>query len=84
MPKGLSLHIFKIRTANHGLPVETDSWAGTPIYEWTLNLCQTNEIGSETHYIFEYSFYIDKQFFLENKRSKPVKLEYKLLQCKTS
>ena len=65
-----------LRTANHRLPIKTGRWPRTPIEERTCNIHQTNEFGSETHYIFECPFFSTQRvvFISESKRSIPVNL----------
>ena len=45
------LHLFKFRTANHLLPVETGRYDGTPFENRNCPLCPFNAIGSEKHYL---------------------------------
>lgn len=53
LPRKLHIHIFKIRTGNHKLPIETGRWEGTEITERKCTLCSLNDIGDEYHYLFK-------------------------------
>ena len=45
--------MINYRTGYHGLPVETGRWPwdGTPLNEKICNICTTNDIGDEFHYL---------------------------------
>ena len=62
------LQLFKFRTANHLLPIETGRYDGTPLEDRTCTLCNSNAVGSEIHYLFYCSFFNDKRemFLLNN------------------
>ena len=68
---GTSLHtMFKFRTANHKLPIETGRWNNVELSERKCQLCERNHIGDEFHYLLECTFfrnerrrYIDQQFY---------------------
>ena len=47
LPRQLYRQIFKIRTSNHKLPVETSRWEDIEISERKCPLCNTNDIGDE-------------------------------------
>ena len=51
LPMRDCITLFKYRTANHRLPIETGRWDGTLLQERKCNLCTRNEIGSERHYL---------------------------------
>ena len=51
LPRKLYLHFFKLRTANHKLPIETGRWDGTGIDQRICPLCDLNDVGDEYHYI---------------------------------
>ena len=51
LPRKLYLQIFKIRTINHTLQIETGRWEDIEISERKCPLCNTNDIGDEYHYI---------------------------------
>ena len=51
LPRKLYLQFFKLRTANHKLPIETGRWDGTEIDKRICPLCDLNDIGDEYHYI---------------------------------
>ena len=46
-----SQSIFRFRTANHLLPVETGRYEGIPFHDRLCNLCNTHEIATEKHYL---------------------------------
>ena len=51
LPRKLYQQIFKIRTSNHKLPIETGRWDDIEISERKCPLCNTNDIGDEYHYL---------------------------------
>lgn len=51
--------LFRIRTANHNLPIERGRWEGINISDRQCTLCDYNEIGSERHYIFSCPYFSD-------------------------
>ena len=69
LPRKSYLLIFKLRTANHKLPVETSRWERSARNERTARnernarneqlcpLCNIRDIGDEFHYIFKCSFF---------------------------
>ncbi len=57
LPRKLYLYLFKLRTANHKLPVETGRWDGTARNERVCTLCNTLDIGDEFHYICKCPFF---------------------------
>lgn len=57
LPRKLYLPLFKFRTGNHKLPVETGRWDGTYISDRKCPLCSINDIGDEYHYIFKCSYF---------------------------
>ena len=70
LPKRLSINMIRFRTANHRLPVETGRWYNISIDDRKCNLCSTNSLGDEFHYLLECTFfthqrrkYIDKRFY---------------------
>ena len=48
----LSYAFFQFRTANHKLPIEIGRWDGTIFENRKCNLCQSEVIGYEKHYLF--------------------------------
>ena len=54
----------KFRTVNHRLPIETGRWFGIDRQIRYCNLCQTQELGDEFHYLLSCRFFADsrKQF----------------------
>lgn len=52
--------LFKFRTANHYLPVETGRYDGTPFEDRICTLCNTARVGTEEHYMLECP-YFDQQ-----------------------
>ena len=62
--------LIKIRTRNHFLSVEYDSWGGIDISERKCTLCNLNDVGDEIHYILKCPFfknerkrYIDSYYY---------------------
>ena len=47
LPQSDTLELFKFRTANHKLPIETGRWDGTTLENRKCNLCEHEVIGSE-------------------------------------
>ena len=54
-----ALAMFKYRTANHKLPIETGRWDGTALTDRKCNLCDRNDIGSEKHYLLTCPYFSD-------------------------
>jgi hypothetical protein len=50
-------NLFKFRTANHHLPIETGRYDGTPLDDRKCFLCNNGHIGSEQHYLLECNFF---------------------------
>ena len=57
LPRKLYLLLFKLRTANHKLPVEIGRWEGTDRNDRICSLCDTRDIGDEFHYIFQCAYF---------------------------
>ena len=51
-----ALTMFKFRTCNHRLPVETGRFRNIPHHERLCTLC-SNDVGDEYHYLMECSFF---------------------------
>ena len=67
VPRPAYLPIIKFRTANHRLPIETGRYDGTPFDERKCPLCDSDQVGSEKHYLFEcYYFQNIRQQHLTN------------------
>jgi hypothetical protein len=49
-------NLFKFRTANHRLPVETGRYDGTPFQDRICSLCNIS-VGSENHYLTECPYF---------------------------
>ena len=52
LPKKLAINIFRFRTGNHRLPIETGRWDGTDLHDRKCTQCHLNEVGDEFHYLF--------------------------------
>ena len=52
LPKNYYLSLYKFRTTNHKLPIETGRWEGVPLNERKCPLCNI-DIGDEFHFIFK-------------------------------
>ncbi len=66
----LALTLFKFRSMNHKLPIEKGRFDDIPRELRTCNLCPSNSLGDEFHYLFECShlvnirkLYLDKFFY---------------------
>lgn len=77
LPKSY-LSLVKFRTANHRFPSETLRWQGIDVNERKCNLCETNDVGDEMHYLLicpcfntERSKYIKQYYY---KRPNTIKL----------
>lgn len=57
LPKQLRVNLYKFRTGNHKLPVETGRWDGTHVSDRKCLLCTTNDIGDEFHYLFKCPYF---------------------------
>ena len=55
--KADSTRIFKFRTANHSLPVETGRYIGINYQERVCPLCQNGSVGDEKHYLLYCEFF---------------------------
>ena len=61
------IKLFKLRTGNHKLPVETGRWDGLDISERKCTLCTLNDIGDEFHYILKCPyFHTERQLYLKS------------------
>lgn len=66
LPRKLYLKLFKLRTGNHRLPVETGRWDGLDISERKCSLCTLNDIGDEFHYVLKCPyFHTERQIYLK-------------------
>jgi hypothetical protein len=63
LPKNLRLDLFRFRTGNHKLPVETGRWRNSlvPYHDRKCTLCSLNEIADEFHYLLKCPFFILKR-----------------------
>ena len=57
LPKHYALSMFRFRTSNPKIPVETGRWTKTPLHERICELCNTNEVGSEKHYLMSCPYF---------------------------
>ena len=57
LPRKLYQQLFKIRTSNHKLPIETSRWDDIEISERKCPLCNTNDIGDEYHYLLRCPYF---------------------------
>ncbi|MEW8548397.1 MAG: hypothetical protein AB2693_33250, partial [Candidatus Thiodiazotropha sp.] len=66
LPRKLYIKLFKLRTGNHKLPVETGRWDGIDISERKCSLCPLNDTGDEFHYILKCPyFHTERQLYLK-------------------
>jgi len=55
------LYLFKYKTANHFLPVETGRVDGTPFQDRKCPLCDTGDIGSDKHFLITCTFFSEER-----------------------
>ena len=53
--------LCRFRTVNHKLPIESGRWKNIPRENRTCNLCNSNEIGDEFHYILECTYFSEER-----------------------
>ena len=53
LPRYQSLLMYKNRSANHRLIVETARWDGTAFNERICPMCDSGEVGTERHYLLK-------------------------------
>ena len=59
------LNLFKFRTANHHLPVETGRYDGTPFSSRKCQLCASADVGTEKHYLLQCEYFMnDRNMYL--------------------
>ena len=66
------LNIFRYRTANHSLPVETGRYDAIPFDDRLCPLCEIGTIGTEKHYLLECPYFSserDKYLNTHNNRT---------------
>ena len=57
LPRKLYLQLFRIRTCNHKVPIETGRWEDIEIGDRRCPLYTTNDIGDEYHYLFRCPYF---------------------------
>ena len=57
LPIHLAINLFRFRTSNHKLPVETGRWQGIPQSERKCTKCNANRIGDEMHYLLGCTYF---------------------------
>ena len=57
LPRKFYILFFKLRTSNHKLPIEVGRWDGTVLFDRKCNLCSSNDIGDEFHFICKCSHF---------------------------
>ena len=63
LPRKLYLQLFRIRTSNHKLPIETGRWEDIEISD---RRCATNDIRDEYHYLFRCPYFeIERKLYLK-------------------
>lgn len=78
-------NLFKFRTANHHLPVETGRYDGTPYNERKCTLCRSDQIGSEQHYLLQCNYFRNERIqYLNNAEIFPQELSFKSILSSTS
>ena len=53
LPFCLRVAMTKLRTSNHKLPIEKGRYRNLPRYERHCNLCNTEKVGDEFHFLLE-------------------------------
>ncbi len=63
LPENMRLAMFRFRTDNHRMPVETGRWSGSrvPYEERKCMLCDSNGIGDPYHYLLLCPFFRDSR-----------------------
>ena len=85
LPLEQSLLLFKFRSSNFKLPVETGRWDGTLFQERICNLCTRDEIGSERHYLLSCEYFRQpRNLYLNNLILTENELCFKQLLCSNS
>ena len=80
-----SLLIFKFRSSNFKLPIETGRWDGALLQERLCNLCNLEQIGSERHYLLSCEFFNQsRNLHLSNLIRAEDELCFKQLICSKS
>ena len=59
LPKKYMYSMLKFKCANIKIPIVRGWYANMPVDERVCNLCQSNEIGDEFHYLFNCNFFDD-------------------------
>ena len=57
LPIHLAINLFRFRTSNHKLPVETGRWQGIPQSERKCTKCNADCIGEEMHYLLGCTYF---------------------------
>ena len=57
LPRKFYILFFKLRTSNHQLPTEVGRWDRTELFDRKCNLCSSNDIGDEFHFICKCSYF---------------------------
>jgi hypothetical protein len=79
------INLFKFRTANHSLPIETGRYDGTLLNERLCNLCGTGQIGSEEHYLLVCNYFSnERDRYIGNYLAHPHNLNFKSLISSSS
>ena len=60
------LNLFRFRTVNNSLPIETGRYDGTPFEERYCNLCHNNSTGTEEHYLLHCEYFSRERNMLLN------------------
>lgn len=73
LKKNEILNLFKYRTANHSLPVETGRYESIPYEDRLCSLCTLNQIGNEEHYLLVCPFFnAERRYFISSHTSQVV------------
>ena len=59
--------VIKLKCSNHKMPIVNGRYSNIPVDERICNICPTNEVGDEFHYLFKCSyFYEDRKKYVKN------------------
>ena len=81
LPYNLYINMIRFRTGNHRMPIEVGRWDDSDISDRKCNLCTTNSIGDEFHYLLQCPYFRrDRQRLIPtNFFERPNILKYKKL-----
>ena len=83
LPYKLYINMIRFRTGNHKMPIEIGRWNNIDIDDRKCNLCASNSIGDEFHYLLQCSYFKRDRLRLipASYWERPNVLKYKSLLC---